>query len=392
MLLFLSFFVSSFDPSYCEPPLLNYQTRNDADLIQVQILTRHGARTPLHTSKTQKNVWTCEHTELKSIEDDVSHPLHVTNSFGKSIFMGNCQFGQLVDKGHNALTRLGQHMREIYVNTLKFLPTRFNHNIMKFRSTYTIRTLHSQMAFVRGMYPDISELTIHTADKQYDPWRRTSNICPKLTEMMENLKNGSEWKEAGLDDDNLTRKMSAVFGVHWEHTNDAVTSTRCEGFPLPPNITHEEIDKAVSLKARQRQFIFQHDSVFPLFFSFSAAEMLNEMIDRINGESKLRFIHWSAHDGNIMAFLGFLGYGDDRWPPYGSYIVAELWKFRKGKQYFIQFRYNGKLLKIPRFSYSRVIPFDDFKKFVKNHIPDMRRDCNFDLNNFLKKDTFEVKE
>jgi acid phosphatase len=156
---------------------------------------------------------------------------------------------------------------------------------------------------------------------------------------------------------------------------------------LPENLTERAIDDAVALKARQMQFVYSHDSVFPLFFSFSAAEMLNEMTKRLNGESHVRFIHWSAHDGNILAFLGFLGHSDGRWPPYGSYIVVELWKFRKARTYFLNFRYNGQLLKVPRFSFSGVVPFDDFRKFVTNHMPRMKEDCKFNHTKFHKSDT-----
>jgi acid phosphatase len=141
------------------------------------------------------------------------------------------------------------------------------------------------------------------------------------------------------------------------------------------------------------QFVYSHDSVFPLFFGFSAAEMLNEMIKRINGESRTKFIHWSAHDGNILAFLGFLGIRDGRWPPYGSYIIVEVWKSHSGRGkhgYFLQFRYNGKLLEIPRFSYRKDIPFHDFRKFIKNHVPKLEADCEFNRTKFSRADASYV--
>lgn len=379
--------VSGFDNSYCEPPYPSYTPRTDADLIQVQIISRHGARTPLHVPKAFSNIWTCKHTEFASFDAPTGHSLHVHNTNGRSIFLGNCQFGQLVGTGASALRRLGQYLRRIYIEELKFLPSTFVPSVMKFRSTFTLRTLHSQMSIINGMYPGNVSVLIETADKHYDPWRRASAICPRLKEAMNDLINGSEWQANGLNNDTLTEPVSRVLGTHWMHTNDAATSARCEGLSLPGNLTEKEIDDAVALKARQMQFIYAHDRVFPLFFSFSAAEMLNEMTKRVNGETRTKFVSWSAHDGNILAFLGFLGYSDGRWPPYGSYIVAELWRFRQGKQFFVQFRYNGQLLKVPRFSFSRVIPFDDFRAFVVTHMPDMQEDCGFDPEKFKKTDT-----
>jgi acid phosphatase len=376
----------SFDPSYCEPPYPPYKPRTDADLIQVQVITRHGARTPLHVPNAFSNIWKCANTELSSFNTSLSHAVHVHNSHGKSIFLGNCQFGQLVDAGAAALRRLGTYLRGIYVEQLKFLPSGFVGSAFRFRSTSTVRTIHSQMSLARGLYPGDVPLVIETADKECDPWRRAGAICPRLKRAVEVLQGGSEWVARGFDDPEIIPPFSRALGTIWQHTNDAATSARCQKLPLPSNLSEKVIDEAVALKARQMQFVYAHDSVFPLFFSFSAAEMLNEMIRRVNGERRTRFVHWSAHDGNILAFLGFLGYSDGRWPPYGSYIVVELWKFRKGRQLFVQFRYNGKLLNVPRFSFSSVVPFDDFRKFVTNHMPRLVEDCGFNLTKYAKKD------
>jgi acid phosphatase len=316
----------------------------------------------------------------------LSHAVHVHNSHGKSVFLGNCQFGQLIDTGAAALRRLGRYLRRIYVEQLKFLPTTFIPSVFRFRSTSTLRTIHSQMWLVRGLYPENVRLVIETADKEYDPWRRASAICPRLKKAMDALQGGSEWVAHGLDNPEIITPFSRALGTIWQHTNDAATSARCRKLPLPSNLSEKVIDDAVALKARQMQFVYGHDSVFPLFFSFSAAEMLNEMIKRVNGESRTKLVHWSAHDGNVLAFLGFLGYSDGKWPPYGSYIVVELWKFRKAMQLFVQFRYNGKLLKVPRFSFSSVVPFDDFRRFVTNHMPRLAEDCGFNLTKYAKKD------
>jgi acid phosphatase len=379
--------VLPFDAGYCEPPYPPYQPRTDADLIQVQLITRHGARTPLHISTAFANVWECYSTELAAFNSSLSRPLRVANAYGKSLSLGNCQFGQLLETGASALQRLGAYMRRIYVDRLKLLPTIFMKSFLKFRSTDTLRTLQSQMSFVGGFYPGPKCMEIEVPGKRYDPWRRGSGLCPGLKKMMDKLQASGEFISLGVNDSGLTESMSAAFGVPWAHTNDAATSARCRGLPLPPNLTEEQIDAAVALKARQMQFVYGHESMLPLLFSLTAAEVLNEMIKRLNGESRVKFLHWSAHDGNILAFLGFLGHADGQWPPYGSYIAIELWRFQKSPAYFLQFRYNGKLLQVPRFSSSGTVLFDDFRKFVSDHQPHMDQDCEFNLVQFLKSDS-----
>lgn len=384
----LGLFLLSFDESFCHPIIAKYRPRTDADLIQVQIISRHGARTPLHKSVRIPNVWECHNSESTSHSHNFSRALHVSVSHGKSVFLGNCHFGQLLGKGVAELKKLGQYLRNVYVDQLKFLPSKFDPSICKFRSTNTIRTIHSQISIFTGLYPGNYSLTIETADKKYDPWRRTSGICPRFHKIYKELMGGSEWVASGLQNDDLMNSLSKSLVTKWSSTNDAMTSTLCQGFDLPPEVDAKVVDEAIALKARQMQFIYSHDQIFPLFSSFPAAEILNAMLSRVNGKSRTRFVHWSAHDGNILSLLGYLGYSDGKWPPYGSFIAIELYRFRKIQQFFVQFRYNGRLMRIPRFSYSRVIPLDDFAKFVRNYMPRLVEDCEFNSTDFNIKDLF----
>ena len=122
------------------------------------------------------------------------------------------------------------------------------------------------------------------------------------------------------------------------------------------------------------------------------AELVNSMIDRINGKSKTRFIHWSAHDGNIFSFLGYLGTGSDLLPPYGSYIITELWKVRSTGQFYVRFIFNGKILNLPRFGHLNKVLFEDLVKFVKVHMPKLKEDCGFSPEKFKKSWVFISEE
>ena len=157
-------------------------------------------------------------------------------------------------------------------------------------------------------------------------------------------------------------------------------------------INEEVLDSASLLKAEQQKYIFMHPKVFPLKFSFAMAEMVNLMIDRITGNSKIRFIHWSGHDGDIFGFLGYLGTGSDKLPPYGSYIITELWKFRHSGEFFLRFIYNGKVLRVPRLGNIKTVLFDDFIRFVKVNMPSLKGDCGFSQEKFKKTWTFQPEE
>ncbi|KAK8870533.1 2-phosphoxylose phosphatase 1 [Tritrichomonas musculus] len=424
-LFFFFIFTSAFDDSWCEPPYLDYPMRNDADLVMVQILTRHGARTPLHQSLKYPHVWQCNNTEYFSQSNiNIHSPLRVFVSESKSIFLGDCHFGQLISKGANALQRLGKHIRWIYVDQMKFLPSRFNPNIIRFRSTKTHRTLHSQMNFILGLYPNMnieynSSITIIAPEKSIDPLRHLPAVCTNLKKAVQEVQKSDEFIQKFSDRKKIWTDVGNVLGVKAKSAPDIVMSARCnyitDSLPMynfgknhlyssfnldnsditnsSTSIINEDVlDSASLLKAEQQKYIFMHPKVFPLKFSFAIAEMANLMIDRINGNSKIRFIHWSAHDGDIFGFLGYLGTGSDKLPPYGSYIITELWKFRHSGEFFLRFIYNGKVLRVPRLGNIKNVLFDDFLRFVKVNMPSLKVDCGFSHEKFKNAWTFQPEE
>lgn len=384
MFFFISF-VKSFDNSYCQPPYPPYKPNIDADLVQVQVLTRHGARTPLHLSKNYSNRWTCKYNEIKSTGTEFLQPYTVHIAYGNSLYRGNCVFGQLLHTGSNGLKYLGKYLRKIYIDQLKFIPTQIDPKIIKFRTTQSHRTLHSQMSLVSGMFPFSNKVDIHMADKNYDPWRRTSLLCPRFAKIQSKILDNQQLKNKTLQN-----KLSQELNVKWDSTNDVMTSALCNNYKLPSNITMKDVDAAIELKAKQLQYFYSHSDVYPLFFSFCASEMVNEMIKRVNGNSSLRFIHWSAHDGNILGYLGLLGFSDNKWPPYGSYIITELLKFRGNGTFIVQFRYNGKLLKIPRFNNASYVTLDKYTKFLSESMPKYLEKCDFNITKFSNSDSLYI--
>lgn len=378
--MFYVFTIILFDSSFCEPQIPSYIQVEDYDLIQVQIVSRHGARTPLHLSKSVSNLWECSNTEISSYFN--SPPIHVQVAFGRSIFLGNCHFGQLLQSGVESLIQIGKFFRSVYVDQLKFLPNKFNHKFFKFRSTNTLRTIHSMISIIRGFYPNES-IDIETCDKVYDQWRRTSLLCPQFQRDFGQL--------ILLENTSFKDEISNILQIKWSSANDIITSALCNNYTQPSSLLSEKVDQAILVKTREIQFVYSHDSIFPKFFSFCAAEMVNEMSLRIAGKSKLRFIHWSVHDGNILAFLGLLNYTVSKWPPYGSFIITELFKHRVNHSFFLQFRFNGEIIRIPRFNNLTLVPLEEFSDFLFKHIPDLEEKCAFDRIKFQERDLLSLE-
>lgn len=358
----------------------------------VQVLTRHGARTPLHITKSIPHIWECNQTEFQLFYDRASHPVKVHVSHGNSIFLGDCHVGQLLGRGSDALYRLGKHMRKIYVNSMKFLPTNFVSKTVNFRSTSTHRTLHSAMSFIDGLYPGNSLVTINVADKFIDPWRRGSAICPNLKKNIEMVRQSEDYRAKFASRIPVLAEAALAINAKTKSAPDIVMAARCDGQTLKTNVSESVFDRAALLKADQQKYVFAHPSVFPLMFSFAAGEIVNEMIARINGESFTKFIHWSAHDGNIFGYLGYLGSGSDKLPPYGSYIVTELWRTVDTGEFLVRVIFNGDPVKLNRLGGETTVGFSKFAGFVRDNMPDLIDDCNFNLQKFKKGCAFKAEE
>lgn len=367
----------------CEPHIQSYQyISQNYDVIQIHVIIRHGARTPLHIDKHMKDrLWKCSNTELTSYKNEKNYgSLSIHNKFDRSLIgRGNCIFGQLLNKGVKQLNSVGKYLREVYIENYKFLPTQYDSKYLKIRSTGSLRTIHTAMSVMNGLYIDNNDVNIFMAEKKIDHWKRTSLVCPKFMELM---RESFDPNKAGYDF-NFSKKLEEELGIKLDSANDIVTSTLCQGFKLPDPLTEVDADAIISTKMKIQQSLYNNETIYPLFFSFQAAEILNDCIDRINGRSNLRFALWSAHDGNINSFFGYLGIFHDKWPPYGSFFNIELIKDRETCKYYLRILYNGKTVQSPRFSNQILIPFEDFKDFVISQMP-TREQCGFDMEKLFR--------
>jgi acid phosphatase len=243
------------------------------------------------------------------------------------------------------------------------------------------------MAFLQGLYPDSTGVSIFVADKSLDPWRKSSSICPRLKDRIKSVRDSSTFTSTFSQNRSVLGQISLQIGIDVSSLPEIVMATRCDGRTFD-NATEPLLDVSAYLKGAEQAFVYAHESVFPLAFSFSAADMLNAMIARINGASAIRFIHWSAHDGNLLAFLGYLGAGLNILPPYGSFIATELLSSRADGRLVVRFIFNGKVMSLPRFGNVSLLPFGDLVAFVRGNMPDVQAACGFQWSKWARGSVF----
>lgn len=135
-------------------------------------VTRHGSRTPVSLLPGQT------HDEFRDTWHNCPLGDHSTVP---------CSGGLLTHFGEFQLSSVGWHMRQRYVHTDGFLPTKFDSTFFQLRSTDLPRTQLSLARMLQGLYPSLSLETLGPlieVRKQKDETMYPNHyFCPRLKEM-----------------------------------------------------------------------------------------------------------------------------------------------------------------------------------------------------------------
>ena len=371
LLISLTCSFASYDPEkYChaDPRFIN-NSREGFRLIQIQLLTRHGDRTPLHPlpKKLQNVVWNCsavDDDEVSSLESTIT--LNKRYVEGREALRGNCMLGQLTVVGESQHRRLGQRFRETYVDSLNFLSANLNKSEIYLRSTDTERTIRSALNFLTGLYPTADEsMDINVVESVKDNAFPNRKYCPLLGKMLSHLKKNEKYRQYyDLKLKHLEKQYSETWGfpVDLFHLNDVLRARFCHGQPFPPDMTTKDAES-----------IMKHISMMYLFLDFPS-EIKSLALGSFfqdwlkNFQSEKKFVLYSNHDSTLRIILSAFGLLDARaWPPYASHIVLELWE-NETKEKFVVFQYDGKNEKLaPQFCEGETFcPFSGFVQLLNS--------------------------
>ena len=114
----------------------------NATLKLLQMFTRHGDRSPLSAVLQQDSRWDCgpaPEIHIKA-EEALWPSMHAMifedlNQYQRTLWKGNCPPGTLTPKGASQHRQLGQSVRRVYVEKLRFLGHSFDPKEMRLRST-----------------------------------------------------------------------------------------------------------------------------------------------------------------------------------------------------------------------------------------------------------------
>jgi len=360
-------------------------TARSDKLLRVQIIARHGARTPLCRFPNDRAEFLCPLAEAPSVAY-LQGPEAPTARFqtiysGRNILNGTCPSGFLTEQGFE------QHRQEGQKAALKYkaagiLPDNLTEDtldMLYLRSTQYSRTRMSLMAEVVGMYPEIEGdpsntvfPIIHLGEKGLDPLSPVT--CAAAQEGVNAILELPENKEYLESLQGELERLNRLAGVEegselltWSQICDNLICRDYMGMDLPPGFTRSDLEFSCGVvdwiyaarycstnkpeSARLNKLLVGPllRELYEGMFGEPLSSPRNQTAPRLSRTSEVAsnssFQFYSSHDAVVAPLLGAL-VGND-WPcekpPFASSLRIELLSGASGP--YLRFWYKDKPLR-----------------------------------------------
>lgn len=357
-------------------------------LASLQLVTRHGDRTPVNILpfydvaypfcgttaslgfyQQESNARGVRHAASRPRKDDGQPEgrrleripylaeASVTNPYAGELWQGNCMTGQLTSKGVAQLEGLGSALHDIYVTELGFLPATYSRANTSFylRTTDVWRTRQSAESLLTGLWPastlaDADVIPLHSYPEEVETMFANSAACPAVAKIQSAQIVSDAWTNH-LDAPEVWSALDDVLGVGdlpswhlgYDHYFDNFQTRQCHGLPLPcaaDNATNCITQDIADFVYTQGDWEYQYtNNESPLATQLAQvgisgfmAVIRDVLVAFVSGDPSASgigapdFAYYSGHDTTIGAVLGALNVTGFQWPPYASNMQFELWK------------------------------------------------------------------
>lgn len=353
-------------------------TKGEDELIMVNLLYRHGARSPV-------NIYPSDPNQLNSWPDGT---------------------GRLTQHGMQLEFEIGEFLKERYVQT-KFINQSYLHREVTIRSSGVDRCLQSAETQLAGLYPPQGwqiwnpkllwqPIPIQTVPEDEDPLLRPENTknCPEYDRLITRLQqNSDEFHKHLQDNAELIKYMQNYSGMGESLTyknlwivSDCTLSELAEGME-PPKWVKDRWKEIKDLAFYLFSFRYKGTGVDgDLLGRLTGGTLLGKMIGNMknytSGDAKEKEKYYkmnifSAHDSTILSLSAALKIEMNETIPFAALILVELFQNSQGGYYVkIMYRHNGTLSvwKLP--DCTEHCPLDDFITKTKARVPTNRaKDC-----------------
>ncbi|OWK04978.1 ACP6 [Cervus elaphus hippelaphus] len=355
--------------------------RSLLELKMVQVVFRHGARSPLKPlpQEDQQVEWK---PQLIEVPPQTQLDYTVTNLAGgpkphspfdsqyrETTLKGGMFAGQLTKVGMEQMFALGERLRKNYVEDIPFLSPTFNPLEVFIRSTNIYRNLESTRCLLAGLFQRQKEgpVVIHTDEASSEVLYPNYQYCWNLQKRTRGRRQAASL-QPGISED--LKKVKEGMGI--------ASSDEVDFLVLLDNMAAEQVHNLPSCPTLKRfawmieqravdtaSYILQWEdreglqmAVGP-FLHILESNLL-KVVDPATPPSKTRKLYlYAAHDVTLMPLLMTLGIFDHKWPPFAVDLTMELYQHQESKEWFVQLYYRGKE-QVPKGCPDRLCPLDKF--------------------------------
>ncbi|XP_054471466.1 lysophosphatidic acid phosphatase type 6 isoform X2 [Anoplopoma fimbria] len=351
------------------------------ELKLVQVLFRHGARTPLKSIPDVMEVeWAATlleppaHThinyEVKNLDGGPRPPAPVEDSYRKNVLNGGTFPGQLTTIGMQQLYELGKKLRRRYIEETHFLSSTFSPAEVYVRSTNIVRTIESAKCLVAGLFlqKQTEIVPILTTASGSEILYPNYHGCKLLKFLVSHRwAESSTLPDIAADLQSIQNELGIAAHQHIDFIliRDDMVAREAHGLPCPSGLDtwrNKVEQRAVEMICH----VYENNNrenlqlcVGPLLHSFLTN--IEEKLEGTVSEPDRKLFLYSAHDTTLIPCLMALGIYDMRWPPFAADITMELHQHRETNKSFVKVSYIGQDQLIPGCS-GVYCPLEEFKQ------------------------------
>jgi len=337
--------------------LLCHSKPDTSTLKLVQILFRHGERSPLVTYRPDND----PHRHYWSSEP-----------------------GQLTKYGMRQQYALGKYLRERYQG---FIGNAYSATEIYVRSSDMDRTLMSALSNLAGLFHQSEALLdpslpwqpipVHTVKLSDDHLLHTLSDCPKYLTALQKMTTSNMLIEASKPFQDLIEQMGVKSAVDAFVIYDTWAQEKQHNLTLPA-FAEENWGRMIELGNVGMSIIASTKEQKRLKGGPLLGEMTNNMKQKMLGTDTRKMFAYSGHDATIVALLAAMEVYNDQVPPYAASVILELHQSAEG--YIVQLLYKNDssippyVLTVP--GCSSMCPFEEFVNLTSSLVPvDINQEC-----------------